>query len=55
MNVERELAESCLAHVVGGTEGRYQRSDLFQLRRSVMQRWSDYLSGHKQAKVVNLR
>ena len=42
--VPREVAESCLAHVVGGVEGAYFRSDVFQLRCEVMQDWADYLS-----------
>ena len=40
--VDRETAEAALAHVVRGVEGAYQRSDLFALRREVMQRWADY-------------
>ena len=57
MNINREIAESCLAHVVQGTEGRYQRSDLFRQRAIVMQKWSDYLNRAtaKQSKVVHLR
>ncbi len=42
--VAREVAEACLAHVVGGVEGSYFRSDVFQLRREVMQDWANYLS-----------
>lgn len=37
-NVSREVAEACLAHVVKGVEASYQRSDLFERRRSVMQK-----------------
>ena len=39
----REVAEAALAHVVGGAEGAYARSDLFERRRKLMQEWSDYL------------
>ena len=39
----REVAEAALAHVVGGVEGAYARSDLFERRRTLMQAWSDYL------------
>ena len=39
----RELAEAALAHVVGGVEGAYMRSDLFEQRRRLMQAWADYL------------
>lgn len=42
--VVREVAEACLAHVVGGVEGAYFRSDLSQLRRKVMQDWAGYIS-----------
>ena len=40
----RELAEAALAHVVGGVEGVYMRSDLFDRRRRLMQAWADYLA-----------
>lgn len=43
-SVSREVAEACLAHVVGGVEGAYFRSDLFELRRDVMNRWGDFVS-----------
>ena len=39
----REVVEAALAHVVGGVEGAYARSDLFERRRMLMQAWSDYL------------
>ena len=41
--VDRQVAESCLAHVVKGVEGAYQRSDLLERRRNVMQAWGDYI------------
>ena len=43
-NAPREVAEAALAHAVRGVEGSYQRSDLFELRRELMQRWADYIS-----------
>ena len=52
MNVSREVAEACLAHVVKGVEASYQRSDLFERRRSVMQKWSDYVTGAPSADVI---
>ena len=55
VNVSREVAEACLAHVVKGVEGAYQRSDLFQRRRSVMEKWGDYVGGKQPAKVVSIR
>ena len=39
----RELAEAALAHTVGGVEGAYFRSDLFERRRELMDSWADYL------------
>lgn len=53
-NIARELAESCLAHILGKTEAAYQRSDMFRQRAVIMQKWSDYLAGQTLAKVVNL-
>ena len=41
--VSREIAEAALAHIAGGVESVYQRSDLFEQRRAVMQAWADYL------------
>ena len=39
----REIAEAALAHTVGGVEGAYFRSDLFERRRSLMNSWAEYL------------
>ena len=50
----REVAEAALAHVVGGVEGAYFRSDLFERRRRLMVRWTQYLTG-SGAKVVQMR
>ena len=41
--VDRELAEAALAHVAGTVERAYQRSDLHERRRDLMQRWADYI------------
>ena len=54
MNVSREVAEACLAHVVKDVEASYQRSDLFERRRSVMQQWADYVTGATSADVIPL-
>lgn len=51
----RELAEASLAHVVGGVEGAYFRSDIFERRAVVMQGWADYLAGEHGGKVIALR
>ena len=39
----REEAEAALAHTVGGVEGAYFRSDLFQRRRALMEEWAAFL------------
>ncbi|MGJ7565272.1 tyrosine-type recombinase/integrase [Variovorax sp. GB1R11] len=40
---QREVAEACLAHVLGNkTEAAYQRGDYLEKRRLVMQAWTDY-------------
>jgi len=42
----RDLAETALAHTVGGTTERaYWRSDLFEKRRELMDDWAAYCSG----------
>lgn len=50
----REIAEAALAHTVGGVEGAYFRSDLFERRRALMDRWADFVTG-EAGKVVRLR
>ena len=43
--VDREVAEICLAHVVGSkVEAAYARSDLFDRRAVVMEDWARYLA-----------
>jgi integrase len=50
-----DLAEAALAHVVGNAVARaYQRSDLLEARRSLMQAWADFLT-QPPAVVVPLR
>ena len=39
----REIAEAALAHTVGGVEGAYFRSDLFERRRALMDQWAAFL------------
>lgn len=44
-NFPREVAEAALAHAVGdAVEAAYARSDVFEKRRKMMERWSTYLS-----------
>ena len=42
-NAPRGVMEAALAHVVGGVEGAYARSDLFDRRRALMETWARYL------------
>ena len=40
-NIAREIAELCLAHEVGSAvERAYRRSDLFDKRRDLVERWA---------------
>ena len=50
----RETAEAALAHTVGGVEGAYFRSDLFERRRLLMDQWAAYLTG-LDAEVLQVR
>ena len=51
----RELAEAALAHTVGGVEGAYFRSDLFERRRRLMDEWATFLTGEPGGNVVLLQ
>ena len=54
-NIPREVCEFALAHVVGdAAEQAYQRSDLFNKRRKLMDKWADYLGG-KEGVVVSIK
>lgn len=50
----RELAESALSHAKGSTTERYQRSDLLERRRPLMEKWAQHVTG-AVADVVRLR
>jgi integrase len=51
-----ELAEACLAHAVGNAVVQaYQRSQLTERRRPLMQSWSDYVTGKTSDNVVPLQ
>ena len=53
-NIPRELCEAALAHTIKDkAEAAYQRSDLFDRRRDLMERWAAYLS-EKPADVVSI-
>ena len=44
-NIDRQIAESALAHAVGNaTEAAYLRSDMLGLRRAAMDGWARYLT-----------
>lgn len=43
--VDREIAETALAHRIGGVEGAYFRSDLFDRRRKLMDAWGKFVIG----------
>jgi integrase len=44
----REIAETALAHTVGGSvERAYRRTDYLQQRRELMQRWADFVTGKR--------
>ena len=45
----RDIAEAALAHTVGGVEGAYFRSDLFERRRALMDQWGAFVSGDAEA------
>jgi len=57
-NYAREVVELCLSHVQGDPlERAYQRGDIIEKRRRLMQEWADYCEHGEQtgAKVVPLR
>ena len=54
-NFPREVAEAALAHVLSDkTEAAYQRGDMFEKRRKLMQAWTDYVSRQRSGKVSQL-
>ncbi len=53
-NTPYEVAETALGHVVGGiVERAYRRTDHIEHRRTLMQRWADYVS-QKQTDIVRI-
>ncbi len=56
-NYPREVAESALAHTLKDkTEAAYQRGDIFEKRRKLMDAWTNYcLKGENSAKVVPIK
>ncbi len=45
----REVCEGVLAHVVGGVEGAYRRSDALEKRRALLAAWADYIDSSGSA------
>jgi integrase len=55
-NYAQRVAETALAHQLSdGTEAAYQRGDLLEKRRALMQDWADYCFRNKSTKVVDIR
>ena len=51
----REVAEGCLAHVIGNAiEQAYRRGDALAKRRALLEAWSVYLHGREPSNVVSL-
>lgn len=51
-NTPHDVAETCLGHVVGGSvERAYRRTDFLEQRRSVMERWAQFI-GIKQKVIL---
>ena len=49
-NYAREVVELCLSHVQGDPlERAYQRGDIIEKRRQLMQQWADYCESGEQA------
>jgi hypothetical protein len=54
--INRDLAEKSLMHTTGSeVEQAYQRSDLLELRRDVMQRWGLEFSDSILKRVVKMK
>jgi integrase len=52
-NFPRELAEAALAHVLGDkTEAAYQRGDMLEKRRRLMDAWAEYCAKSAPASTV---
>jgi integrase len=51
----REVAEAALAHVLSNkAEAAYQRGDLFEKRRKLMQSWADYSASQEVREILSL-
>src|SRR5262249_11685384 len=55
-NYPHEVRELALAHQISSAvERAYQRSDLFERRRRLMQDWADFCAGKSGGEIVPLR
>ena len=55
-NYPPELREMALAHTLGDkTQAAYQRGDLFERRRALMEDWSSYIDTKPQTNVISMR
>ncbi len=53
-NAPREVAEASLAHALGNkTEQAYARSTMLERRRTLMDRWGQFVKGNK-GKVIKI-
>lgn len=53
---EYTTAERCLAHTVGNSSSKsYDRSDRLELRRPIMAKWAQFISGETADNVIQLR
>jgi integrase len=52
-----EVVEAALAHAIGAVERAYRRSDLFELRRELMEAWATYCAGGEvgQSGITNMK
>jgi len=53
-NFPREVCEAALAHVLGGVEGAYRRSDALDKRRALMTAWAQYCEPLQASNVLKL-
>jgi hypothetical protein len=51
----REVCEGVLAHVVGGVEGAYRRSDVLEKRRALLEAWASYVDSHRLENAAPIR
>jgi len=55
-NTPDRLAEMCLAHqLADSVEAAYQRADLLEKRKNIMQVWADYCLPKKEGNVIPIR